>query len=132
MSEAPNKLISAIRHAGISVDPSHPNFKQLTQDVWVVIEHEAGQLHEILGRNEQRMVDLLVAEVRAVMVSQLLRVADADHISNVALIFNQSVRRRASEVFASRNRRVGGYADAPPTRVHDYKPIKRPGGRKFF
>ena len=131
MNEVPKRLVSAIREAGISVDPSHPEFRRLAQDIWELIEREAREVREVIGGDEERTIFQLISEVRNVSIGPLLRLAKADRAHTSILIFSSAVRSRASEIVAARNRRTGGYAEAPPSRVHDHRPIKPTWGRKW-
>ncbi len=132
MSEAPRRLIKAIRKAGITVDPSHAAFRSLAHEVWQTIQVEAGEVLRSIGGRRDRIIDLLVDEVEFVRLGALYKSASPERITDSIISFRDAVRGKAAALITERKCELEGDADAPPPRVHDRRPMRRPKGRKWF
>ena len=131
MSEVPPRLIRAIQNAGINVQPSHAAFQQVAREVWDIVEEQADAVQRVIGGSRDRIVDLLLDTVGCVSLSAHYEIAGPQRIANSVMVFGDAVRGRAAELITGHNCDVSGEAEAPPPRVHEYKPIRRPKGRKW-
>ena len=131
MSEVPRRLTRAIQKAGINVQPSHAAFQRVARGVWRIIEEQADAVHRSIGGNGDRILRLLLGAAEDMNLGAHYRIAGPDRIKNAILVYSDAIRGKAAELITGHNCDVSGEAEAPPPRVHEYKHIRRPKGRKW-